>query len=193
MGQLVLLVVAAAWAAVLLPPLLRSRIENRPNSSVTDFRRQLNRLQRTVPGRTSSTLQPVGRQLAPSRTPVRSAGGTRQAASHRTMTSHEFADHRHGTAARSHRNGEVAHRRASVRRSHPVNDVRRRRSNVLFLLVATTLSTLFLAATTKSELILYLFAAAFLALCGYIYLLSQIRQREQRPSSGDPWRSVGLR
>ena len=30
MGQLVLLVVAAAWAAVLVPPLLRSRIENRP-------------------------------------------------------------------------------------------------------------------------------------------------------------------
>jgi hypothetical protein len=49
MGQLVLLVVAAAWAAVLIPPLLRSRVENRPNSSVTDFRRQLNRLQSTVP------------------------------------------------------------------------------------------------------------------------------------------------
>ena len=38
MGQVVLLVVAAAWAAVLLPPLLRSRLENRPNSSVLDFR-----------------------------------------------------------------------------------------------------------------------------------------------------------
>ena len=192
MGQLVLLVVAAAWAAVLIPPLLRSRIENRPNSSVTDFRRQLNRLQRTVPSRTGSTLQPVGRQLAPSRTPAR-AGGPRYAASHRTMTSSEFADHRHGAPARSHRHDGPAHRRSSVHRSHPVNDLRRRRSNVLFLLVATTLSTLFLAATTKSELILYIFAAAFLALCGYIYLLAQIRQREQRAVGGDPWRGIGLR
>ena len=51
MGQVVLLVVAAAWAAVLLPPLLRSRLENRPNSSVLDFRNQLSSLQRAVPGR----------------------------------------------------------------------------------------------------------------------------------------------
>ncbi len=51
MGKIVLLAVAAAWAAVLIPPLIRSRIENRPNSSVTDFRRQLSTLQRTVPTR----------------------------------------------------------------------------------------------------------------------------------------------
>ena len=57
MGELVLLVVAAAWAAVLIPPLLRSRIENRPNSSVTDFRRQLNRLQSTVPNRAAGPMR----------------------------------------------------------------------------------------------------------------------------------------
>ena len=57
MGELVLLVVAAAWAAVLIPPLLRSRIENRPNSSVTDFRRQLNRLQSTVPQRAGGSMR----------------------------------------------------------------------------------------------------------------------------------------
>jgi len=68
MGELVLLVVAAAWAAVLIPPLVRSRIENRPNSSVTDFRRQLNRLQSTVPSRASS-MRGMARPLAPS--PIR--------------------------------------------------------------------------------------------------------------------------
>ena len=51
MGKIVLLAVAAAWAAVLIPPLIRSRVENRPNSSVTDFRRQLSTLQRAVPTR----------------------------------------------------------------------------------------------------------------------------------------------
>jgi hypothetical protein len=61
----------------------------------------------------------------------------------------------------------------------PVSDVvRRRRSNMLFMLVLASASTLFLAATTKEPLMRYLFAAAFLALCGYLYLLSQARQRE---------------
>ena len=66
MGELVLLAVAAAWAAVLIPPLLRSRIENRPNSSVTDFRRQLNRLQSTVPSRASGPMRGMARPLAQS-------------------------------------------------------------------------------------------------------------------------------
>jgi hypothetical protein len=66
MGELVLLVVAAAWAAVLIPPLLRSRIENRPNSSVTDFRRQLNKLQSTVPNRASGSMRGMARPLAQS-------------------------------------------------------------------------------------------------------------------------------
>jgi len=39
-------------------------------------------------------------------------------------------------------------------------------------------ATLFLAATTQEPTMLYLFALAFLALCGYAYLLSQVRQRE---------------
>ena len=66
MGELVLLVVAAAWAAVLIPPLIRSRIENRPNSSVTDFRRQLNRLQSTVPSRASGPMRGMARPLTSS-------------------------------------------------------------------------------------------------------------------------------
>ena len=65
MGQIVLLVVAAAWAAVLVPPLLRSRVENRPNSSVSDFRSQLSSLQRAMPGR-GVTVRTMGRPLAPS-------------------------------------------------------------------------------------------------------------------------------
>ena len=39
-------------------------------------------------------------------------------------------------------------------------------------------ATLFLAATTKEPAMLYLFAIAFLGLCGYMYLLAQARQRE---------------
>ncbi|CAN5375817.1 hypothetical protein BH23ACT3_BH23ACT3_04560 [soil metagenome] len=205
MGQLVLLVVAAAWAAVLLPPMLRSRVENRPNSSVVDFRRQLNRLQSTVPTRTGGSLRPVGRQLAPSplqrpaaagrpgapaargRAPMARETHARTHHSSRSTVAHQSGSF-DGASMRARRHGhdtaghDRAHRQAHVSRSS-TSDVRRRRTNVLFMLVVATASTLFLAATTKATVMLYLFALAFLALCGYVYLLAQIRQREQQSSS----------
>lgn len=65
MTELILLVVAAAWLAVLIPPMLRSRVENRPNSSVTDFRRQLTKLQASAtPPR--GAVRAMGRPLAQS-------------------------------------------------------------------------------------------------------------------------------
>ena len=67
----------------------------------------------------------------------------------------------------------------------PRNAVRRRRTNVLFLLVISTACTLFLAATTSSTVMLYVFALCFLALCGYVYLLAQFRQREASGFSDD--------
>ena len=66
MSKIVLLAVFAAWAAVLIPPLLRSRVENRPNSSVTDFRRQLSTLQRAVPTRTMVPMRSMARPLTAS-------------------------------------------------------------------------------------------------------------------------------
>ena len=200
MGELVLLVVTAAWAAVLIPPLVRSRIENRPNSSVTDFRRQLNRLQSTVPSRASS-MRGMARPLAPSPLQRPAAGGRpgMQAAQLRRTSGGTRA---HGARAagatiapvreaprmRSHgdptggmpRPRQVGHRQTHMSRHAmaAAEVARRRRSNMLFMLVLAAGSTLFLAATTKEPVMGYLFAVAFLALCGYLYLLSQARQRE---------------
>ena len=193
MGQLVLLVVAAAWAAVLLPPLLRSRLENRPNSSVTDFRRQLNRLQSSVPQRAGGSMRySMARPLAPS--PLQ-----RPAASGRPGTPHarrNAAAHRHGAPSRTRSAGAAGlhegslrprthgdvqprtHRQVHVSRAGAPEAVRRRRSNVLFMLALSAASTLFLAATTEEPAMLYLFALSFLVLAGYIYLLAQLRQRE---------------
>ncbi len=88
MTELILLVVAAAWLAVLIPPMLRSRVENRPNSSVTDFRRQLTKLQDTAtPARGAVrsmgrplAQSPLSRPAAPGRPgqPVMRSGITRQ-------------------------------------------------------------------------------------------------------------------
>ena len=54
------------------------------------------------------------------------------------------------------------------------------------MLVLAAGGTLFLAATTQEPAMLYLFALSFLALCGYAYLLSQVRQRESS-SWGNDW------
>lgn len=201
MAQLVLLVVAAAWAAVLIPPMLRSRVENRPNSSVTDFRRQLSTLQST----SNPRLRTIGRPLAPSPLQRPAAAGRpghphhRQAALHGSTatrqrpTASRQPDRSGQAAFRTHGAGEPAHRQTHMERPHraarsadPRTDVRRRRSNVLFMLVITTACSLFLAATTSSTVLLYVFALSFLALCGYVYLLAQLRQREAS-GWGDGW------
>ena len=193
MGELVLLVIAAAWAAVLIPPLLRNRIENRPNSSVTDFRRQLNKLQSTVPSRAGAPMRGMARPLAQSPLQRPAAGGRpgqqpaqlRRGAGGRTHGARSGAQVREREQAprqRSHGDPTGGQRRPQQRderRPAASNDlIRRRRSNVLFMLVVTVAATLFLAATTQSAVMLYVFAAAFLALCAYAYMLSQARQRE---------------
>ncbi|HEY5664262.1 MAG TPA: hypothetical protein VIS05_09520 [Ilumatobacter sp.] len=198
MGELVLLVVAAAWLAVLIPPLLRSRIENRPNSSVTDFRRQLNRLQGAVPHRASASMRGVARPLAQSPLQRPAAGGRpgvhqaqlRRAPAGRSHSSVSTADHQRGPQGRGRSHGDPTggrprppqhpHRQAHVARHNvsSAEQIRRRRANVLFMLVVAAGATLFLAATTKEPALLYLFALSFLALVGYTYLLSQVRQRE---------------
>jgi hypothetical protein len=206
MGQVVLLVVAAAWAAVLVPPLLRSRVENRPNSSVTDFRRQLNRLQSTVPTRASGSLRPVGRQLAPSplsrravsngpaeRATVARSHNQPNHAAHRVISGSEVSSHRHEPVYRGGPSGAQRHRAQPRNAAARAAETRRRRTNVLFMLVMCSISTLFLAATTKASLMLYLFAISFLALCGYIYMLAQIRQREAEQSGYESLYNARLR
>ncbi len=47
MTPLVLVILAVMWVLVLVPPLLRSRTDGRPNHSISSFQRQLRTLQRT--------------------------------------------------------------------------------------------------------------------------------------------------
>jgi hypothetical protein len=53
---LVLVILAAIWAAVLLPPYLQNRRETRPGDSIATFRTQLSVLERTTPGGRASAL-----------------------------------------------------------------------------------------------------------------------------------------
>jgi hypothetical protein len=196
MGKIVLLAVAAAWAAVLIPPLIRSRVENRPNSSVTDFRRQLSTLQRAVPTRGMAPMRSIGRPLAqsPLTRPV-AAGRSSQLNQSQLSQSHlnrgatpqvtrghlQVASlSRAATAAPSR-----AHHADAVRRPSQREMMRRRRANVLFLLVMAFGVTLFLFATTKSDTMMYAFVLSFFSLMGYCYKLVQLRNQELDRQYGD--------
>lgn len=194
MTKIVLLAVAAAWAAVLLPPLLRNRSENRPGSSVSDFNRQLSSLQRSVPTRGMTPMRSMARPLAQSPL-ARPAAGGRPGQMHRTL-SVASSQHReqasspaplrrtHGEPGIARHDSAGQHRRASVHRAvSNRQEIRRRRTNIVFFLLMTTASSLFLAATTHANAMMYAFALSFLALCGYCYRLVQLRQIEQRQSS----------
>ncbi len=50
MTVVVLLILAVIWAAVLVPPALQNRRENRPGDSIAMFRNQLHMLERATPG-----------------------------------------------------------------------------------------------------------------------------------------------
>ena len=182
MSKIVLLAVLAAWAAVLIPPLLRSRVENRPNSSVTDFRRQLSTLQRAVPTRTMVPMRSMGRPLTQS--PL-----SRPAAPGRPGQMHRSASM--GSAQRMHattlEQSGGQHRQAHLIKVSQREMVRRRRANIFFMLVLVTGVTAFLAATTKANSMVYAFAFAFMSLCGYCYKLVQIRALEIDRVSETNW------
>jgi hypothetical protein len=187
------LVVAAAWAAVLLPPLLRSRLENRPNSSVLDFRNQLSSLQRAVPGR-GVAVRSMGRSLAPSMLSRPAAPGrpdTRNGArvngvvssrmsptSPATRPVRRDARMQEATLRPRQHGGGAEPRLAPGLAGSRVAEAKRRRANVLFLLVLTTVCAGFLAATTDSKAMVYLFAVSMVALGGYIYLLVTVNQQQ---------------
>ncbi|MGB8860524.1 MAG: hypothetical protein WCC60_14790 [Ilumatobacteraceae bacterium] len=189
MQPIVFLAVAAVWAAVIVPPLLRSRVENRPNSSVTDFRRQLSTLQRAVPTRTMVPMRGMARPLtqAPQRQsmhghPGQVRRGAGQPAARQAMYSASLSA---PVAQRSHADSTAGHRQLHLHKVSQREIVRRRRANVLFVLVITVGITGFLAATTHANAMVYAFALSFVSLCGYCYKLVQIRNYELDRSYGE--------
>ena len=171
MQPVVLLAVAAVWAAVIIPPLLRSRVQNRPNSSVTDFRRQLSTLQRAVPTRTMVPMRGMARPLAqaPQRHAV--AGDIRRSPA--------------TTAQRTHSDTTTGHRQLHLHKVSRRDALRRRRANVLFILVLTVGVSGFLATTTHANAMVYAFAFSFMSLCGYCYKLVQLRNFEMDRTYGE--------
>ena len=187
MQSVVLLAVLGVWIAVIAPPLMRNRTEGRPNSSVSDFRRQLSTLQRTVPTRSMAPMRGMARPLTQAphhqRTQVahQRHGAMHSAGFPRPQASHHGEVRRPVAAERSHQ----AHRQAHLQRVSAKEMQRRRRANVLFVIVVATGITGFLAATTKTDAMVYSFAISFVSLCGYCYKLVQLRNMEMDRGMND--------
>ncbi|MGH9222978.1 MAG: hypothetical protein ACRD2W_04170, partial [Acidimicrobiales bacterium] len=150
---LVLLILAVIWAAVLIPPALRSRAEGRPADSITAFHRQLAVLRRAGPrlGGRHSDWTPDG------------AMGSRHVSPLAAVTALPVAPSR--PAAYS-----ATSRSAMVRRN-----ARRRRKDILLALLVAASTTLVLGAIPALRFLWVVHGAADVLLFGYVALL--VRQR----------------
>jgi Flp pilus assembly protein TadB len=157
MSKLILLIVGAAWLAVLLPPILRARINNSPNMSVSAFRRNLSSLQNSNLRHSQAQLRGMSRELAPNQMRSRQA----------SQFSHLTGPILRPQGTRSHQpvSGEFYAREL----------VRQRRQHTVVGLTSATVISLFLAFTTGSIVLVYAFTLSLIALIGYCYWLVQLR------------------
>jgi hypothetical protein len=185
-NKLVLLVIGAAWAAVLLPPLLRSRLEGRSGSSIMSFRRQLSTLQRTMPGG-GIQMRQMARPLAGpqqhgpgARThgAVSSGRDTVVSLDRRPIDSRSHhGDQRYGDQRYADpRNADPRMARQRQNASMARAAVKQRRQNILFMLAGSTAVTGLLWMMTKSASVAYAFVLSLCLFAGYVYLLAQSRK-----------------
>lgn len=163
MSKLILLIVGAAWLAVLLPPLLKARINNSPTISVSHFRRHLSTLQGSNLRNSPSQLRGMARELAPNQSRTRQPN----------HLSHLTAPilRPQGTRAHQQRTGDFYAREL----------LRQRRQHTVVGLSSAVVISLFLAFTTGSIVLVYMFTLSLIGLLGYCYWLVQLRV--QRDSS----------
>lgn len=232
MSRLVLLLVGAAWLAVLLPPVFRGRVDGGPSSSVSAFRQQLQTLQRGYgPVRQQVPMRQMARPLAPAPQMRRSApplpgrgygspmgresAGAYGAAPNAGAVPYGMEDPRasrhlhladpsldrpvdeprhrrahHGRAGLDATHPGMRSHHAMVASLSPAEMLRRRRLNVLYGLIGANAGSLFLAFSTGSTGMTWIFAVAALALIGYCYVLVQLRTQAQMRRYRDYYRAA---
>jgi hypothetical protein len=164
MSNLILLLVAAAWAAVLVPPLVRSRLQNSPTTSLTNFRRQLTSLQRDgrpIPRAGRVPIAPLRDAARPFAPAARAVGRPLRHVGHATSS----VVRPRGTRQHARFEGEYFEREL----------IRRRRASWLFGLLGVASVSLLLAISMREMLFVWTFALASIALGAYCYALVQWR------------------
>jgi hypothetical protein len=173
MSKLILIIVGAAWLAVLLPPMVRAKLHGSPSNSVSNFRRQLNSLESSGGRSQQGQLRNMARPLAPSQQ-YRSA----TARNSRPQPSRQQQGALSNLTGALIRPEGVRHHRAPAMLT-PQAMVRQRRQNLVVGLAVVVGISLFLAFTTGSSAFVYLFTVSLLALCGYCYVLVQLRIKRE--------------
>ncbi len=168
MSKLILIIVGAAWLAVLLPPMVRAKLHGSPSNSVSNFRRQLNSLESSGGRSQQGQLRNMARPLAPSQQ-------YRSAAQRTSRPQNGALSNITGALIRPE---GVRHHRAPAM-LNPQAMVRQRRQNLVVGMAVVTGISLFLAFTTGSSAFVYLFTVSLLALCGYCYVLVQLRIKRE--------------
>jgi Flp pilus assembly protein TadB len=168
MSKLILIIVGAAWLAVLLPPMVRAKLHGSPSNSVSNFRRQLNSLETSGGRSQQGQLRNMARPLAPSQQ-------YRSAAQRTSRPQQGALSNITGALIRPE---GVRHHRAPAMLT-PQAMVRQRRQNLVVGLAVATAISLFLAFTTGSSAFVYLFTVSLLALVGYCYVLVQLRIKRE--------------
>jgi Flp pilus assembly protein TadB len=168
MSKLILIIVGAAWLAVLLPPMVRAKLHGSPSNSVSNFRRQLNSLESSGGRSQQGQLRNMARPLAPSQQ-------YRSAAQRTSRPQQGALSNITGALIRPE---GVRHHRAPAM-LNPQAMVRQRRQNLVVGMAVVTGISLFLAFTTGSSAFVYLFTVSLLALCGYCYVLVQLRIKRE--------------
>jgi hypothetical protein len=150
--KLILLILVGVWAAVLVPPALRSRVQGRPGDSISDFNRRLDIL-----GKTRNTRRPAIPRIG--------ARSPRTVAPYRTTTP---------LAARTTTPLVTRSATPAFRVAAPMTAAARRRRDVfVFLLVAVGVT--FVAAVWRGGMLWAGHLVVDVALAGYVYLLVQMR------------------
>jgi hypothetical protein len=185
MQKVVLLIVGATWLAVLVPPLLRSRGQNRPTSSVDHFRRNLAVLQQSAPQRINP-LQSIGRPLTGGRPSLSDAYA--RAAMKRNPTDPRLrrtevplarrADLMAPAHIQAVRPGALQ-RRSETRALSRHALLRRRREQTVRTLLVLSISTALLALLAKSPGLVYVCALCVLSLFAYCAKLLRLRREAE--------------
>jgi len=168
MSKLILIIVGAAWLAVLLPPMVRAKLHGSPSNSVSNFRRQLNSLETSGGRSQQGQLRNMARPLAPS-------PQYRSAAQRTSRPQQGPLSNITGALIRPE---GIRHHRAPALLT-PQAMVRQRRQNLVVGMAVVTGISLFLAFTTGSSAFVYLFTVSLLALVGYCYVLVQLRIKRE--------------
>jgi hypothetical protein len=174
MKPIVLLILVLVWGVALIPPLLRSRSDLRPGSSVASFRRTLSDMSR-IPGRTGGG-SPYGRPGANPASPVRAFRASQGQSHGPAPTAQRITPSGYAVYSSGYTPGLA---RARANRAAMI----RRRQNVLFTLVTAVVVSGIVGFALAVPIARTAFFVCLVFLAVYVWMLATLRRNEELRSA----------